>query len=176
MDAKRLAIAALVAGLMIAAPAAAQGTFTEAWAGTWNLEEGLRTCDTTVILGTSERTVEIAAGDSPADWDNQLSFSAASVDITDTVFDYGGGSTVIDGGCTVVTTVDYDMTRDGDSLTGLKRVDKTNVVDQFLLWDDLPEPTTILGAVVVALGGLYILYRETRVTASARGDPGSAAG
>jgi hypothetical protein len=123
MDAKRLAIAALVAGLMIAAPAAAQGTFTEAWAGTWNLEEGLRTCDTTVILGTSERTVEIAAGDSPADWDNQLSFSAASVDITDTVFDYGGGSTVIDGGCTVVTTVDYDMTRDGDSLTGLKRVD-----------------------------------------------------
>jgi drug/metabolite transporter (DMT)-like permease len=32
----------------------------------------------------------------------------------------------------------------------------------FLIWGELPHPATLVGAVVVAASGIYILHREMR--------------
>jgi drug/metabolite transporter (DMT)-like permease len=38
----------------------------------------------------------------------------------------------------------------------------------FLLWDELPDTLTLVGAAVVISSGLYIIYRETVITGRAR--------
>jgi len=38
----------------------------------------------------------------------------------------------------------------------------------FLLWGELPDVFTLVGAVIVIVSGLYIIYRETVVVGRAR--------
>ncbi len=120
MNANRLLILVLI--LALAAPAMA-GRFPVVWAGTWTVTEKQLECEGEGILDATERIVEMVGNDRDSDWDPELDFPSETSSFDDVTFNYIGSRTVVDGTCTIVTTVTYSLTRDGDGVVGLKQVE-----------------------------------------------------
>jgi hypothetical protein len=111
-----------------AAAAAAQTTFPASWDGDWTIIEILTTgCGQTTEVSRETRTLSIVEGDPIDAWDADLAAPGASVTINDDGFTYAATVSESQPPCTINTITTYLLTRTGDNLTGLKRVN-VNVI------------------------------------------------
>jgi hypothetical protein len=118
---KVIFLAALVALLAMGSTAFCQNKFPADWAGSWQLVEVRKDCDSGMVLDTTKRWVTIWPGDGPSDWDASLIFGRETVSITVDEFDYSGNDTYEELPCTIMASISYTMTRSGENLVGSKR-------------------------------------------------------
>jgi hypothetical protein len=109
-------LAALLLGLLVAAPASAQIEFPASWAGIWDMTTTDRNCGSTTVIDMFTEADTLCAG-TAFDPGDETEFTCAG-SIGDTSIDVSCSGSFEADGCTVTFSFIVTGTRSGDSYTG----------------------------------------------------------